>query len=955
LPTLILSALLLPPGSLAERLLTIGYESIDSAGGAIQTADGMQLTFMPAPARDRVKVKVEAVSRKAFLEGTAGDRLGPAAGSLPPDLTLISPVYHIQAWGQPPSLPVILKMPVSKGMASTRTLDLYTWNGQTWEWLPGRQLRTSTMIEAELDSLPETVAVMQTNPLKPRVSADLSAQAGLPAEAMAALVEINPPGLMVEANGQISGTPGDLVAESGAVDLAVVPVLRNRAEGNPLDRLLADAEARQRHVAAIVELVQSHDYQGIDLDYRGIKPELRREYTTFLTELRAALPAEKQLSVRLELPQRLSTGTWDSGAYDWPALGRIADVVKLATLPDPKAYAAGGQMEALLDWAVSQIKRHKLQLLVRTGSVEWLDGQTREISDQEALERLGAVMPLTPPEEVIEPGQKIEVTLGGQAASTGIQVDVPSGTYWFAYLDEDNRHHTVYLKNVSGLSGILKLVTEYRLAGIAIQDSPGHSNDAEFWAIVHDFLNQTGPAVESRYTVAWRVRGNDGQVIGEATKDLGKPNYVWTAPAAGGAFEVAASISSRQDGAVLPRGTVVFMVATPTPTPSPTLTPTATPSPTLTPTRTPTPAPTPVPPPVQSGAVQQPKPAAPPPAVAPVNVPFGYGIQADPRGDTAASIGYIKALGFNWVKFQMAWKDVEPAPGDYSWGMWDNIINAYHSNGIQVLLSIPKAPDWARPFDDDKSVEGPPQDPGQYAGFVAMVADRYRGQVQAIEIWNEQNLWYEAGGVGRIDAANYVQLLQMSYRAVKEANPQLIVVSGALTPAGNVGGVAVDDIDYLNQMYAGGVKGFFDALGAHPSGYNCPANGDWRTVQDPTATGFRGPFDNRHHSWCFRGTMEGYREVMAANGDAGKAIVPTEFGWAVSGNPQPGYEYARDNTLEEQAQWIVEAYQLGKNWGWAGPMFLWNLDYGVTAPGTELANFGILNRPAYEALANMPK
>jgi hypothetical protein len=312
-------------------------------------------------------------------------------------------------------------------------------------------------------------------------------------------------------------------------------------------------------------------------------------------------------------------------------------------------------------------------------------------------------------------------------------------------------------------------------------------------------------------------------------------------------------------------------------------------------------------------------------------------------------------MGFNWVKFQMAWKDVESAPGDFSWALWDQIIDAYHVNGIQILLSIPKAPDWARPFDDDKSVEGPPEDPNKYAEFVANVAGRYRGRVQAIEIWNEQNLWYEAGGMGRINAANYVQLLQLSYQAIKNVNPEMIVVSGALTPAGNVGEAAVDDIDYLNQMYANGAKGFFDALGAHPSGYNCPARSDWRTVSDSTATSFRGPFENRHHSWCFRGTMEGYREVMVANGDGNKVIIPTEFGWAVSGNPKPGYEYARDNTPEEQAQWIVEAYQLGKEWGWVGPMLLWNLDYGVTAPNTELASFGILNTPAYHALANMPK
>jgi hypothetical protein len=230
--------------------------------------------------------------------------------------------------------------------------------------------------------------------------------------------------------------------------------------------------------------------------------------------------------------------------------------------------------------------------------------------------------------------------------------------------------------------------------------------------------------------------------------------------------------------------------------------------------------------------------------------------------------------------------------------------------------------------------------------------------VQAIEVWNEQNLWYEGGG-SPMPPDQYVAMLGAAYQAIKAADPAMIVVSGAPTPAGDVGGKAIDDINYLSAMYAAGLKNVSDAIGAHPSGYNCPATGDWQTVADPTATSFRGPFDNRHHSWCFRGTMEGYRNVMVANGDGAKTIWPTEFGWAVSPNPQAGYEYARDNTLQEQAQWIVEAYQQAKSWGWVGTMFLWNLDYGVTAAGTELANFAVLTpggpTPAYNALAGMPK
>ncbi|MCK6629690.1 MAG: cellulase family glycosylhydrolase [Anaerolineae bacterium] len=338
-------------------------------------------------------------------------------------------------------------------------------------------------------------------------------------------------------------------------------------------------------------------------------------------------------------------------------------------------------------------------------------------------------------------------------------------------------------------------------------------------------------------------------------------------------------------------------------------------------------------------------------------VPFGYGIQADPNGDAELNLSSIEELGFEWVKFQMPWKTVEPTQGNYDWAAWDQVIDAYAAKNIKVMLSIVKAPDWARPADDDKMVEGPPADPAKYAEFVAQVSERYRGKVQAVEIWDEQNLWYKAGGKGRMNAANYVQLLQQAYPAIKAVNPEMLVISGGLTPAGNVADLAIDDVEYLEQMYASGVKDYFDALGAHPAGYNCPALADWRTVtaEEAGADSFLEPFINRHHSWCFLGTMEAYREVMVANGDGGKAIAITEFGWAVGDSPQPGYMYALDNTPVERARWLVEAYLWGKKQGWVGPMILWNLDYSLTTPVTELGYFSVYYTSAYDALVKMPK
>jgi hypothetical protein len=342
---------------------------------------------------------------------------------------------------------------------------------------------------------------------------------------------------------------------------------------------------------------------------------------------------------------------------------------------------------------------------------------------------------------------------------------------------------------------------------------------------------------------------------------------------------------------------------------------------------------------------------------------FGYGVQAYENGDAQANIGHIQTMGLGWVKLSMRWDTVEPTQGNYDWTLWDSVLADYSDARIKVLLTISDAPDWARPVDDDKNVEGLPEDPATYAAFVARVLQRYAGQVEAIEIWDEQNLFYAVGGAGRVDPATYVQLLQQAYLAIKAVDPTITVVSGGLTPAGAPLPMAMDDIEYLEAMYSYGAEECLDAVGAHPSGFNVAPwiasdqeACDFVTQQGST---FRGPCNKLHHSWYFLGTMQGYRDVMVANGDEAKKILVTEFGWAVSDNPPPAYQFAYDNTYQEQAEWTVWAFQWGKDAGWVAPMMLFNLDYGLVAPGSEISYWSLLTPtgpvPAYTAIQTMPK
>ncbi len=325
---------------------------------------------------------------------------------------------------------------------------------------------------------------------------------------------------------------------------------------------------------------------------------------------------------------------------------------------------------------------------------------------------------------------------------------------------------------------------------------------------------------------------------------------------------------------------------------------------------------------------------------------FGYGIQIDPYADRSSAIGLIKNMNFNWVKFQLAWKDFEGQPGQRNWP--DDAIGDLNGSGLNILTSIVKAPAWARGANPDLSVEGPPADPGTYASFVGEFASRYCGRVQAVEVWNEQNLHYEWGNEA-LDANRYIRLLAAAYRAIKAACPSMIVVSGAPTPTGAQPPAAVPDFVYLERMYQAGLRSYADAIGIHPSGYGNPPDA---RVQDAQAGTYGRPSHFDHASFYFRNVMEQYRNIMVKYGDGNKRLWPTEFGWASSGNPVAGYEYAAYNSEQDQAAYIVRAYEMMRNWGWVGVPFLWNLNYNVTHPGDEKAAFGIQGRPAYEALRN---
>ena len=269
---------------------------------------------------------------------------------------------------------------------------------------------------------------------------------------------------------------------------------------------------------------------------------------------------------------------------------------------------------------------------------------------------------------------------------------------------------------------------------------------------------------------------------------------------------------------------------------------------------------------------------------------IGYGISVLPHVQSRPDL--LDNMNMDWVKI-------------YSTSQ----LNDYPNQRVLYRVDVPMNPD-----DYDGWEQGLP-------ALARELADR---GVEAVEIGNEANLSFEWGG--RTPNSRLAADAQCrGYRAFKAAAPGIIVVAGGLAPTITTPDrKAQTDLDFQQEMFNAGTRNCFDVLAYHPYGFNQP----------PEA-------DPSQHELVFRRSERMY-QLMWNNGIRDRQIWITEFGWVR--NPQEGgLDCANHNDFRDfewmkvsrdvQADYTVRAFAFAaNNWPWAGPMFLWNLNWSHTAP-----------------------
>lgn len=299
---------------------------------------------------------------------------------------------------------------------------------------------------------------------------------------------------------------------------------------------------------------------------------------------------------------------------------------------------------------------------------------------------------------------------------------------------------------------------------------------------------------------------------------------------------------------------------------------------------------------------------------------------------------HAATIGFDTVVQVFPWRDLNPAPGLYTWEASDYMVQVAQEAGLHLVVRLDMPPEWAR------QAGAVPFDLAAYADFVTAVAQRYRGAIAAYVIWNEPNLaaeWSRSGGDledhwrrfdGQVaDPTDYVGVLGVAYQRIKAQDPDVLVVTAGLAPTNENSPRARDDRDFLRGMLATGAADCFDVMGVHAYGFG----------QHPEAA-------TAVQTGLGLARIGEWQAILAEYG-VDRPLWVKELGYTIGQGDQPWV------TPEQQAAYLSAALdRIGRDWPSVELVTVWNLVYG-RVPEDEMSGYSLLNpdgspRPAYERL-----
>jgi hypothetical protein len=227
------------------------------------------------------------------------------------------------------------------------------------------------------------------------------------------------------------------------------------------------------------------------------------------------------------------------------------------------------------------------------------------------------------------------------------------------------------------------------------------------------------------------------------------------------------------------------------------------------------------------------------------------------------------------------------------------LVPAVVVNGVNVLGLLTR-------------IDLAPDNVSAWGDWVYSTVSEFKNKVHVWECWNEPNQPEFFPGK---DPVKYTAFLKKCYEQAKLADPNCTILGGSVVFTNQT------SLNFLTKMYQNGAKNYMDRLSYHPYCY----------PRAPNDSIGGNPYIN----------LTNVRTIMANYNDA-RPIWITEMGWD------------KRNTEQQQADYLVKALQMARDWGWVETFIIYNWQDGGGY------TFGLLradhsSKPSFYAVKNFIK
>ncbi len=282
-------------------------------------------------------------------------------------------------------------------------------------------------------------------------------------------------------------------------DLTLVPLVNNwnghQWEGPKLARMLANPVARKRTIDQLLAFVERHHYAGISIDFENVAAKAQPDFQRFMAELYAVMHP-RNLVVSVNVPAA-------DASFDYRRLVHNADYLILMAYDEHWADGTPGPI-ASLPWFARV-----------------LHARQRDIPADKMIVAIGNyAYDWGPPGQPAEERTFEEAVLIAKESEAKLQLDPASLNPTFAYADDEDRRHRVWLLDAVTAFNQLVTLRSVQPRGVALWRLG--SEDPALWKV----FGKKGPLDAERAAQLAEIRfayGVDYEGKGEVLDVTAKP------------------------------------------------------------------------------------------------------------------------------------------------------------------------------------------------------------------------------------------------------------------------------------------------------------------------------------------------------------------------------------------------------------------------------------------------